>query len=139
MAPNPSTLDHDHMIQSDVPFLISASDRDAGVIKMAIENAKRANVLEYIDFQCLALKSHPWLQTKQNKNNKNNEENHEENNEKNDKGANNFEEKVEEKVDEKEVVLKLDGKGVILTNPPFGIRVSPLDNTNNNNATNEKT
>ncbi|CAB9505589.1 methyltransferase K/L [Seminavis robusta] len=42
-------------------FQIAASDRDAGAVAAAIENAKRAGVNEWIDIQQSAISAHPWL------------------------------------------------------------------------------
>ena len=58
--------------------LIQASDRDAGAVKMAQENAKRAGVLERIEFTCCAISA----------------------------------------------VEPPAGPGCVVTNPPYGVRVS---------------
>jgi putative N6-adenine-specific DNA methylase len=41
---------------------ISASDRDAGAVEIAKSNAKRAGVLQLIDFDLCALAAQPWLE-----------------------------------------------------------------------------
>ncbi len=41
---------------------IAASDRDAGAIEAARNNAERAGLAEAIAFECCAVTGHPWLQ-----------------------------------------------------------------------------
>lgn len=63
---------------------IGASDRDAGAIKLAKENAIRAGVADAIDFSCRAISA-----------------------------------------------IEPKGKGWIVTNPPYGVRVSPKSDLRN--------
>jgi putative N6-adenine-specific DNA methylase len=86
--------------------LIGASDRDAGAMTAAKENAKRAGVYDWIDFQHCALKSQPWLMGHNNKTQHNNSDS--------DNTLSTTEESEEE---EKESPLW------IVTNPPYGKRI----------------
>jgi putative N6-adenine-specific DNA methylase len=53
-----STLD------KDATIVIAASDRDEGAVDAAQSNAVRAGVLSWMNIQCLAFSSHPWLDGK---------------------------------------------------------------------------
>jgi putative N6-adenine-specific DNA methylase len=130
--------------------LISGSDRDAGAIKMAMENASRAGVSQYIDLQCCALKSHPWLLKREYRRDEKAsidgekllaEEEEEGDSESQplhdtDDDINNEDGDVKGQVTSPTTLLSRPRKGIILTNPPFGVRVSKIksDTTNPSNG-----
>jgi putative N6-adenine-specific DNA methylase len=51
-------------LYKDAMIVVAASDRDEGAVDAAQSNAVRAGVLSWMNIQCLAFSSHPWLDGK---------------------------------------------------------------------------